>query len=88
MCDCECRTKCAAFSSGSLDLLTQLPDGRGVEHPLDALAELAIQSPQHPYSRIGKEKVSELALLAEQQLQAAGVELLVQRNRITIELHR
>lgn len=63
------------FSSGSLDLLTQLPDGRCVEHPLDALAELAIQSPQHPYSRIGKEKVSELALLAEQQLQAAGVEL-------------
>lgn len=63
------------FSSGSLDFLSQLPDGQGIESPLDALSQLALSSPRHPYSRIGKDIVTHLALQAEKQLNDAGVEL-------------
>ncbi|EFB72656.1 MULTISPECIES: glycerol-3-phosphate dehydrogenase subunit GlpB [Providencia] len=63
------------FSSGSLDLLTHLPDGRMVEKPLSMLDELKQQAPNHPYSLIGSAKVTELAQLAQATLQQAGVNL-------------
>ncbi|MTC58737.1 glycerol-3-phosphate dehydrogenase subunit GlpB [Providencia rustigianii] len=63
------------FSSGSLDLLTHLPDGRVVEKPLSMLDELKQQAPNHPYSLIGSAKVTELAQLAQATLQQAGVNL-------------
>ncbi|PWC16509.1 anaerobic glycerol-3-phosphate dehydrogenase subunit B [Brenneria roseae subsp. roseae] len=53
------------FSSGALDLLSCLPDGRAVSQPLNALTELARLAPQHPYSRIGAERIT--ALLPEAQ---------------------
>ncbi|SUC36858.1 Anaerobic glycerol-3-phosphate dehydrogenase subunit B [Providencia rustigianii] len=63
------------FSSGSLDLLTHLPDGRMVEKPLSMLDELKQQAPNHPYSLIGSAKVTELAQLAQATLHQAGVNL-------------
>lgn len=63
------------FSSGSLDLLTRLPDGSPVARPLDALPALAQQAPQHPYSLLGAAQVAVLAGEAEQLLQRCGVPL-------------
>lgn len=63
------------FSSGSLDLLTHLPDGQVVEKPLEMLNALQAQAPTHPYSIIGQDQVSELANLAQSLLQQSGVRL-------------
>lgn len=63
------------FSSGSLDLLAQLPDGTSVASPLSALPALAQQAPQHPYSLIGATQVAALASEAEQLLQRCGVQM-------------
>ncbi|MGI3399162.1 glycerol-3-phosphate dehydrogenase subunit GlpB [Providencia stuartii] len=63
------------FSSGSLDLLTHLPDGQSVEKPLDALDKLSEQAPEHPYSRLGKLSVIKLTHLAKTLLQQSGVKL-------------
>ncbi|MEE3652505.1 MULTISPECIES: glycerol-3-phosphate dehydrogenase subunit GlpB [unclassified Brenneria] len=48
------------FSSGALDLLACLPDGRPIDQPLSALDELARQAPHHPYSLMGAERISAL----------------------------
>ncbi|HDJ1440042.1 TPA: glycerol-3-phosphate dehydrogenase subunit GlpB [Serratia rubidaea] len=61
------------FASGSLDLLTQLPDGTPVAAPLDALPALARQAPQHPYSLMGASQVAALADEAQQLLQRCGL---------------
>ncbi len=61
------------FSSGSFDLLNALPDGTPVERPLCAMEELAVQAPGHPYVRLGRGKVTELAELAKELLCKAGV---------------
>ncbi|MEX9784123.1 glycerol-3-phosphate dehydrogenase subunit GlpB [Providencia manganoxydans] len=63
------------FSSGSLDLLTHLPNGQLVERPLEALEALSEQSPHHPYSRLGKLAVIKLTHQAEALLQQSGIKL-------------
>ncbi|MEQ4623997.1 glycerol-3-phosphate dehydrogenase subunit GlpB [Providencia manganoxydans] len=63
------------FSSGSLDLLTHLPNGQLVERPLEALEALSEQSPRHPYSRLGKLAVIKLTHQAEALLQQSGIKL-------------
>lgn len=63
------------FSSGSLDLLTRLPNGQRVEKPLQALDELSEQAPTHPYSRLGKLSVIQKTHLAETLLQQSGIKL-------------
>ncbi|MBG5929311.1 glycerol-3-phosphate dehydrogenase subunit GlpB [Providencia rettgeri] len=63
------------FSSGSLDLLTHLPNGQVAEKPLEMLDALKEQAPAHPYSLIGKTQVTELAHMAQSILQYAGVHL-------------
>lgn len=63
------------FSSGSLDLLTHLPDGQITEKPLTMLGELKSQAPFHPYSLMGENQVTELARMAESILQQTGVRL-------------
>lgn len=61
------------FSSGSFDLLNCLPDGTEVEHPLEAVEQLAEQAPAHPYAKLGSDKFRELALGAAGFLDKAGV---------------
>lgn len=63
------------FSSGSLDLLAQLPDGSPVASPLSALSSLAQQAPLHPYSLIGAPQIAKLAVQAEQLLQRCGLSM-------------
>lgn len=63
------------FSSGSLDLLTHLPDGQIAEKPLTMLGELKSQAPFHPYSLMGENHVAELARMAESILQQTGIRL-------------
>ncbi|UJR64010.1 glycerol-3-phosphate dehydrogenase subunit GlpB [Dickeya zeae] len=61
------------FASGALDLLATLPDGTAVEQPLTALDELAAQAPYHPYTLMGKARVSQLAADAEALLSRCGL---------------
>ncbi len=63
------------FSSGSLDLLSRLPDGTPVVSPLAALAELARQAPQHPYSLLGAGAVTALAHEAQELLARCDIPL-------------
>ncbi|WP_409308428.1 glycerol-3-phosphate dehydrogenase subunit GlpB [Pectobacterium sp. B1J-3] len=61
------------FSSGALDLLSCLPDGRAVSHPLTALTELARLAPRHPYSLIGAERIVTLLPEAEALLNRSSI---------------
>ncbi|WP_312739188.1 glycerol-3-phosphate dehydrogenase subunit GlpB [Cedecea neteri] len=63
------------FSSGSLDLLSTLPDGTPIHQPETALENLAEQAPQHPYSLMGKERVLTFAAESEQLLARADIPL-------------
>lgn len=60
------------FSSGSFDLLNQLPDGTDVEEPLKAIKKL---DETHPYSKIGAKKVAEYAAQTKDFFAECGVEL-------------
>ncbi|GDX05860.1 glycerol-3-phosphate dehydrogenase subunit GlpB [Buttiauxella sp. A111] len=53
------------FSSGSLDLLAELPDGTPVTSPINALDVLNKQAPEHPYSLMGAENVRRFAAESE-----------------------
>jgi len=61
------------FSSGSFDLLNNLPDGTSVQKPLDAISELVKQAPTHPYAKLGENKFKELARQTEEFLKNAGI---------------
>lgn len=49
------------FSSGSLDLLSQLPNGNMVDNFTENYQTFSQLIPEHPYSLLGKEKVLEKA---------------------------
>ena len=61
------------FSSGSFDLLNNLPDGTSVQKPLDAISELVKQAPTHPYAKLGENKFKELARQAEEFFKNAEI---------------
>lgn len=63
------------FSSGSLELLGTLPDGRAVASPADALETLRQIAPEHPYSRFSRERFLALAAEGATLMQEAGVDL-------------
>lgn len=63
------------FSSGALDLLASLPDGTPVERPLEAIAELTRQAPQHPYALLGEARLHRLLPEVEALLARAGATL-------------
>jgi len=61
-----------SFSSGSLDLLSHLPNGEPVNSLDTGIAALqAMQSP-HPYALLGAERVRHYALLAQNLLAECG----------------
>lgn len=61
------------FSSGSFDLLGQLPDGTPVEDPVKGIAELEKCAPKHPYAVIGAEACERYADAAQRLLCEAGI---------------
>lgn len=63
------------FSSGSMDLLSRLPDGKNVSHFDRSFAPLAEQLPHHPYVKISKQKVLEKAQQFEQLAEKLGLGL-------------
>lgn len=63
------------FSSGSLDLLAELPDGSPVDFPLQALEALKQQAPEHPYSLMGAENVCRFAADSEALLARCNITL-------------
>lgn len=48
------------FSSGSFDLLNNLPDGTSVQKPLDAIGKLIQQAPSHPYAKLGRKQIQDI----------------------------
>ncbi len=60
------------FSSGAFGLLGKLPDGTDVTEPLPALEFLPSE---HPYSKIGKQRLSEYAASASGFFSDCGVAL-------------
>ena len=67
------------FSSGSFDLLNNLPDGTSVQKPLDAISELVKQAPTHPYAKLG-ETNKRKSFLKMQEFRPKGI-----TKRIIIE---
>ncbi len=61
------------FSSGSFDLLGQLPDGEPVLDPEAGIAELAGRWPSHPYAVIGTENCARYARQVPELLREAGI---------------
>lgn len=61
------------FSSGSLDLLSRLPDGSAVYDTAAGLTALETLAPEHPYSLIGAGHVYQYAREAQTLLAACGL---------------
>jgi glycerol-3-phosphate dehydrogenase subunit B len=62
-----------SFSSGSLDLLSRLPDGTAVQDTAAGLAALETLAPEHPYSLIGAGRVYQYAREAQNLLAECGL---------------
>ena len=68
------------FSSGSVDVLSRLPDGQSVTDPFAAFDALKAQSPEHPYSKLGKETAREALDWYQTMMEQRGVYLTAQED--------
>ncbi|MGF1685469.1 glycerol-3-phosphate dehydrogenase subunit GlpB [Photobacterium japonica] len=66
------------FSSGSIDVLSRLPNGDAVTAPFAAFPVLAEQCPDHPYSKIGVEACREAIDWYQAMMEESGVYLTAQ----------
>ena len=64
------------FASGSLDLLSRMPDGSAVENINENLTALRTALPTHPYSLLGAEKVIAKAQDFERLANALNLDLI------------
>lgn len=64
-----------SFSSGSLDLLSHLPDGKPVSNLVAGIDALQAMGSAHPYALLGAERVRHYATLAQTQLADCGLTL-------------
>lgn len=64
------------FASGSLDLLSRMPDGSAVENINENLTALCTALPAHPYSLLGAEKVIAKAQDFERLANALNLDLI------------
>ncbi|KLV08866.1 glycerol-3-phosphate dehydrogenase [Photobacterium aquae] len=68
------------FSSGSIDVLSNLPSGQAVSHPFDAFDALAEQSPHHPYAKLGNKACREAIDWYQGMMEDCGVYLSAQAD--------
>lgn len=61
------------FCSGSFDLLNRLPNGTEVSNPYEAIKELILTNPNHPYAKIGEEFIQKLAKEATDLFTELGI---------------
>ena len=61
------------FSSASLDLLSTLPNGETVTDVAHGIGQLARQLPEHPYARLGAERVMGYASQAQALFADCGI---------------
>jgi len=64
------------FSSGSIDVLAHLPSGELVSNPFSAITQLTQQKPQHPYAKIGAEKVKKSLHWFTEKMAQEGLNLI------------
>jgi len=68
------------FSSGSVDLLSATPSGTPVRAPFEAIAKFDKEYAEHPYAKIGTEKVSDAVNWFTEMMADAGVQLTQREN--------
>ncbi|MGF1684337.1 glycerol-3-phosphate dehydrogenase subunit GlpB [Photobacterium minamisatsumaniensis] len=68
------------FSSGSVDILSHLPNGKAVTSPFKVFDLLAEQSPEHPYSKIGPIASREAINWYQGMMEQCGIYLSAQEN--------
>lgn len=64
------------FSSGSIDVLSHLPNGELVTHPFSAMQKIEAQDAEHPYAKIGVEGVKESLQWFKKALKDDGMNLI------------
>ncbi|MGF1714472.1 glycerol-3-phosphate dehydrogenase subunit GlpB [Photobacterium chitinilyticum] len=68
------------FSSGSIDVLSRLPDGQPVANPFEAFNSLKSQSPEHPYSKLGEQATRDALAWYQAMMDERGVYLTAQND--------